>query len=149
MRAMTLEKLLKYRDDQELLNIYFELESGKIPSTSYAHDFCRKVNHMVDNGELCVDDGKYRHIYLPTLSKAIYKEMASRYATYMSNYKAPDPMPQFEADNGGDTDDEVRKCSWCELEFETDQLTPTDLGMLCERCIMAIRSRGEQVTELA
>ena len=91
MRKMTLEKLLSFRDDQELLNIYNELESGKIPSTSYAHDFCRKVNQMVDDGELCVGEGRYRHIYLPTLSKAVYKEMASRYATYLFNYKAPKP----------------------------------------------------------
>jgi hypothetical protein len=67
----------------------------------------------------------------------------------MRNYKAPEPAPLFEAVNDSDTDDEIRKCSWCDLEFESDQLIPTDLGMLCERCIAAIRSRGEQVTQLA
>lgn len=147
MRATTLEKLLKYRDDQELLNIYNELESGKIPSTSYAHDFCRRVNKMVDDGELCVDDGKYRHIYLPTLSKAVYKEMASRYATYLHNYKAPMPVV-FESTPDGAADEDVCRCAWCNGEYEANDLIPTDLGMLCETCITAIRSRGEDVCTL-
>lgn len=144
MRATTLEKLLKYTDDKELLNIYTELESGKIPSTSYAHDFCRKVNKMVDDGELCVGEGRYRHIYLPTLSKAVYKEMASRYATYMHNYKATE-LVVFESTPDGAADDDVRRCSWCNGEYEASDLIPTDLGMLCETCIAAIRSRGEDV----
>lgn len=144
MRATTLEKLLKYTDDKELLNIYDELESGKVPSTSYAHDFCRKVNRMVDNGELCVGEGRYRHIYLPTLSKAVYKEMASRYATSMHCYKGPAPVV-FESVLDGAADDDVRNCSWCNGEYEASDLIPTDLGMLCETCITAIRSRGEDV----
>lgn len=143
MRATTLEKLLKYRDDKELLDIYTELESGKIPSTSYVHDFCRKINDMVDKGELCVGEGQYRHIYLPTLRKAVYKEMANRYAAYMYNYKAPQPATlESELD---DDEDDIRNCEWCNLEFEADQLIPTDLGMLCSRCIDAIRSRGDIV----
>lgn len=145
MRATTLEKLLKYTDDKELLNIYEELESGKIPSTSYAHDFCRKINKMVDDGELCVGEGQYRHIYLPTLRKAVYKEMASRYATYLHDYKAPTAPVVFESVQNGDADDDVRKCSWCNGEYEASDLIPTDLGMLCETCITAIRSRGEDV----
>ena len=147
MRAMTLEKLLNYTDDQELLNIFEELESGKIPNTSYAHAFCRKVNRMIDNGELRVGDKSYRHMYLPTLSKAVYKEMARRFAIYMNNYKARLIIVGDDAED--EDEDEVHKCAWCELEFESGQLIPTDLGMLCERCISAIRSRGEQVMTLA
>lgn len=145
MRATTLEKLLRYTDDQELLNIYNELESGKIPSTSYAHDFCRRVNRMVDAGDLCISEGSYRHIYLPTLARAVYKEMASRYATYLHNYKAPEPVVYLESVQNGDADDDVRKCSWCNGEYDASDLIPTDLGMLCETCITAIRSRGEDV----
>lgn len=144
MRATTLEKLLKRRDDRELLDIYTELESGKIPSTGYTHEFCRRVNRMVDEGELCVDEGRYRHIYLPTLAKAVYKEMADRYATYMYSYKAPEPVV-FESVPDGAADDDVRKCSWCNGEYEANDLIPTDLGMLCETCVTAIRSRGEDV----
>ena len=145
MRATTLEKLLKYRDDQELLNIYNELESGKITSTSYAHDFCRRVNQMVDDGELCVGEGRYRHIYLPTLSKAVYKEMASRYAIYLHNYKAPMPVV---SESTTDDDEKVYNCDWCYGEYDVSELVKTDLGMLCETCITAIRSRGEDVCVL-
>lgn len=149
MRAMTLEKLLQYTDDKKLLDLYTELASGKIPSTSYAHEFCRKVNRMVDDGDLCVGEGRFRHIYLPTLSKAVYKEMASRYAIYMRNYKAPEPEVAFESVQNGDADDDVRKCSWCNGEYETSDLVPTDLGMICRTCFEAIRSRGEDVCVLA
>lgn len=139
MRATTLEKLLKHIDDKDLLDIYNELESGKVPNTSYAHDFCRRVNRMVDEGDLCISDGQYRHIYLPTLSKAVYKEMASRYATYLHNYKAPVPVVYAESI------EESHKCNWCGGEYERADLIPTDLGNLCETCITAIRSRGEDV----
>ena len=37
------------------------------------------------------------------------------------------------------------ECDWC--HDEADDLIKTDLGMLCERCITAIRSRGETVLE--
>lgn len=149
MRTTTFEKLLKYRDDKELLDIYDELESGKIPSTGYAHDFCRKVNKMVDDGELCVGDGQYRHIYLPTLRKALNKELASRYATYLRDYKAPTVPVVFESTPDGAADDDVCRCAWCNGDYEACDLIPTDLGMLCETCITAIRSRGEDVSILA
>lgn len=142
MRATTLEKLLKYSDDKELLDIYNELESGKVPNTSYAHDFCRKVNRMVDDGELSVGDGGYRHIYLPTLRRALYKELASRYATYLHNYKAP-AAPVEAPDCYGYED--IRKCEWCNGEYYEGDLRRTDMGMLCETCIEAIRSRGEDI----
>ncbi len=41
--------------------------------------------------------------------------------------------------------DKVVVCDWCGLDFDDGQLTKTDLGMLCDRCIAAIRSRGEEV----
>lgn len=151
MRTMTLEKLMSYTDDKELLDIYRELESGKVPSTSYAHEFCRKVNRMIDSGDLRISDKSYRHIYLPTLSKVVYKEMAKRYAIYMSNCKAPDPDELYVGvmDGAADDPEGVHRCAWCKEEFDESDLVPTDLGMLCERCINAIRSRGEQISELA
>ena len=42
--------------------------------------------------------------------------------------------------------DEYRKCDWCSEEFDDSELTKTDLGMICDNCIAAIRSRGEEVT---
>lgn len=42
-------------------------------------------------------------------------------------------------------DEETCKCEWCEEEYEPDQLHETELGMLCDRCIAAILSRGEHI----
>lgn len=139
MRITSIEKLMSNTDDRELLDIYTELESGKVPSTSYAHEFCRKVNRMIDDGELSVKSEGFRHIYLPSLRKLVYKEMAKRYADYLRYNKGPDVT----ADDYDD-DDEVN-CEWCNCEFERSELRKTDLGLLCDHCIEGIRSRGDIV----
>ena len=141
-----LERYMRYVDDKELLDVYNELESGKVPTTGYAHGFNRNVNRMIDSGDLCIKDGNYRHIYLPTLSKAIYREMARRYVTYMCNYKAPAASEPAVVPEPVVEDEEAPKCTWCGGEYDPSDLIPTDLGMLCEHCIMAIRSRGEDVS---
>lgn len=41
--------------------------------------------------------------------------------------------------------DEVKRCEWCNEEFDKSELVNTDLGMLCDHCILAIHSRGEEV----
>lgn len=84
---MTLENLLMKEDDSTLLDIYNELESLVVPATGYAHSYCRKVNHMINEGALCVIPGKYRKVYLPTLSQMIFKEMSRRYAMHCYNTK--------------------------------------------------------------
>ncbi len=173
MRTMTIEKLMSYTDDSELLDIYMELESGKVPATSYAHDFCRKVNKMIDDGDLSVRENGFRHIYLPSLRKLVYREMASRYACYMQNYKAPQPAinKPIHCDNCGGMFDSMKlrgtehgllcdhcyeqlvdtpeeddcKCARCKEEFDEYELIQTDIGPLCERCLTAIRSRGEHI----
>jgi hypothetical protein len=152
MRITSIEKLMNSVDDGELLDIYTEIESGKVPSTSYAHDFCRKVNRMIDDGELSVKQDGFRHIYLPSLRKLVFKEMARRYAGYLM-YKAPDPAWKF-GDAGNlkplvseDTDEEdVCKCNRCNGEYDSMDLIPTDLGWLCPQCIKELRSNDESVT---
>lgn len=146
MGITTIEKLVSHTDDGELLDIYTELESGKVPSTSYAHEFCRKVNKMIDDGDISVKSEGFRHVYLPTLRKLVYKEMAHRYAAYLQYSKCPAPTPSAYDDDEDYDEDELRECEWCNNEFERSELIPTDLGMLCSRCIDAIRSRGEYVT---
>lgn len=88
MNRMTLEQLLATEQDSELLAIYNELNDCVVPSTGAAHGYCRKVNKMIDRGELCINPTSYRKVYLPTLAKAIMKEMANRYANYCYNMKA-------------------------------------------------------------
>lgn len=81
---ITLEQLLEKTTDEELLNIHQEIYSQIVPATSYAHAFCRKVNKMIDSGNMCINPSAYRKVYLPTLTRAIEREMARRYATAIS-----------------------------------------------------------------
>lgn len=36
-------------------------------------------------------------------------------------------------------------CVWCKNEWELSELFKTDIGLLCDQCIRAIRSRGETI----
>lgn len=92
---MTLEKLLTNTPDGELLDIQRELLSAVVPATGYAHSFCRKVNKMIDRGELCINPTTYRKVYLPTLAKAVQKEMARRYTQALLN-GAAEPDATYE-----------------------------------------------------
>lgn len=96
--TMTLEKLLANTQDSVLLDIQLELLSTVVPATSKAHDFCRKVNRMIDKGELCINPTTYRKVYLPTLAKAVQRELARRYTIALTRgYVKPDEeYPQLE-----------------------------------------------------
>lgn len=163
MHTMTLEELLMKEDDSVVLGIYNELESLVVPSTGYAHAYCRKVNKLINAGQLCVLPGKYRNVYLPTLSKMIFKEMSRRYAQVLYREKT---IAQSELDELGivvdkhpnvidakDVEiegingiDEPRVCVWCCNVFDRSEVHMTDIGLLCDTCITAIRSRGEEVS---
>ena len=82
-KVMTLEQLLTKTSDGDLLDIQEELLSGAVPATGYAHSFCRKVNRMIDKGELCINPTTYRKVYLPTLAKTVQKELARRYTSIL------------------------------------------------------------------
>jgi hypothetical protein len=77
--TQTLEQLLKVTSDEELIDIQIEIMDAVVPATGFAHGFCRKVNKMIDKGTLCINPTTYRKVYLPTLIKAVQKELASRY----------------------------------------------------------------------
>lgn len=76
---LTLEALLANTDDGTLLDIQEELIKGIVPATGYTHSFCRRINRMIDRGELRINPTTYRKVYLPTLAKAVQKELAGRY----------------------------------------------------------------------
>ena len=82
-RTFTLGQLVINTSDEDLLNIYEEIQSGLVPATGYAHAFCRKVNKMIDKGEMCINPTTYRKVYLPTLVKVVQKELARRYVKNM------------------------------------------------------------------
>lgn len=79
----TLAELLANTSDGTLLDIEEELQSGLVPATGATHSFCRKVNRLIDKGELRISPTSYRKVYLPTLAKAVHREMASRYTNYL------------------------------------------------------------------
>lgn len=82
---MTLEQLLTNTPDSVLLDIQEELLSTVVPATGPSHMFVRQVNRMIDKGELCINPTTYRKVYLPTLAKAVQKEMARRYVGLLKN----------------------------------------------------------------
>lgn len=134
MAVMNLEELLRRTSDEDLLAVHAELASCVVPATGAAHAFVRKVNRMIDAGDLCIRTDCYRKVYLPTLAKAVLKEMAGRYANYCYNMKTV-------CDDTG-----VAKCAWCGESLDMSELHATDIGKLCDHCIAAICSRGEQVS---
>lgn len=88
-KAMTLEQLLRKTDDEVLLDIQEELLTGVVPATGPSHNFVRHVNRMIDKGELCINPTTYRKVYLPTLAKAVQKEMARRYTNVLKGVLNP------------------------------------------------------------
>ena len=76
---ITLEQLLEKTSDGDLMDIYNEIHSQVVPVTGYAHEFCHKVNKMIDKGTMCINPTTYRKVYLPTLVRVVEKEMARRY----------------------------------------------------------------------
>lgn len=83
-KTMTLEQLLTKERDSVLLDIQVELLSNVVPASGYAHKYCRKINRMIDAGELCINPNTYRRVYLPTLAKAVQRELAGRYVKYLT-----------------------------------------------------------------
>ena len=78
---MTLEKLLAEESDSVLAYIQRELSEALVPSDGYTHSYIRKVNTMIDDGELCINETTYRKVYLPTFARAVHKELARRWST--------------------------------------------------------------------
>ena len=85
---MTLEQLLMKERDGVLLDIQHELSTTLVPASGYAHAYCRKVNKMIDAGDLCINPTTYRKVYLPTLSRAVHKELARRWSNIALNEKS-------------------------------------------------------------
>lgn len=79
MKRMTLEELLSREDDCVLLDIEAELVSSIVPATGYTHAYIRRVNAMINEGEMCINPTTYRKVYLPTFAKAVHKELARRW----------------------------------------------------------------------
>ena len=90
-RTMTLEELLTKTPDGVLLDISVEILNAVIPTDSKTQEFRRHINKMIDRGDLCINPSTYRKVYLPTLVKAVQREMMRRYAqALLSGVAEPD-----------------------------------------------------------
>ncbi len=86
MNRPTVDKLMAKIDSHIMLGIFDELNEGVVPSSGLARTLVRDINHMIDSGTLCIDRHTYRKLYLPTLAKAVQKEMARRYAVALHDH---------------------------------------------------------------
>jgi len=75
---LTLEQVLQHVPDYNLIEMFLSIKFGIVPATSTVRRFCRKINKLIDEGEMCIGPN-YRKVYLPTLAKAINAELARRY----------------------------------------------------------------------
>lgn len=76
---MNLQTYLGMLSDEDLINVHQEISVGKVPETGYSRTMMRQINRMIDKGSMCINPTTYRKVYLPTLIKAVYAELAHRY----------------------------------------------------------------------
>ena len=93
---MTLEQLLAKEQSGVLYNIQLEINEAIIPATGYTHEYIRKVNRMIDAGELCINPTTYRKVYLPTFARAVCKELARRWTNNI-RYEKNNDMSALDA----------------------------------------------------
>lgn len=75
------------------------------------------------------------------IMKATDATEAETFEDYLNNITAPNGTCEWIADG-----EEWHKCEWCGENFPESELQEEiDLGWLCPTCILAIRSRGEEL----
>jgi hypothetical protein len=81
----TLEQYLSEQKDDKLIEIQTEVLSGIVPKKGSAHTMCREVNKLIDQGNLKINQFTYRKVYLPSLAKAVDRELSRRYVQFVVN----------------------------------------------------------------
>jgi len=98
-KTMTVQQLLAKAPDEKIMEMYEELECSVVPTTSACRKMIKQVNRMIDQGILCINPSTYRKIYLPSLARLVYAEMAMRYAWDMRHkFEVPDHMAPIDFD---------------------------------------------------
>lgn len=98
-KTMTVQQLLAKAPDEKIMEMYEELECSVVPTTSACRKMLKQVNRMIDQGTLCINPNTYRKIYLPSLARLVYAEMAMRYAWDMRHkFEVPDHMTSIDFD---------------------------------------------------
>lgn len=75
----TLEQFLSEQTDNTLIEVQTEILSGVVPKKGAAHTMCRAINKQIDQGYLKINQFTYRKVYLPSLAKAVDRELSRRY----------------------------------------------------------------------
>ena len=102
---------------QQAEKIFIEIAEKE---TEYG-EIKEQIRNLHSRDEL--DDEQYNYI-LENWDKLLQKHNLLRNVT----------LTEFE---------ETKTCDWCHEEYDITDLTKTNLGYLCDRCIRAITSRGE------
>lgn len=98
-KTMTVQQLLAKAPDEKIMEMYEELECGVVPTTSACRKMIRQINRLIDKGTLCINPSTYRKVYLPSLVRLVYAEMATRYAWDMRHkLEVPDHMAPVDFD---------------------------------------------------
>lgn len=75
----TLEDYIAKQSDNTLIDIQTELLTGNVPKKGAARTMCRQINKLIDQGTLKINQYTYRKVYLPSLAKAVDRDLARRY----------------------------------------------------------------------
>ena len=84
----TLADVLQKTADETIVNMYYELFVGDVSNKSLVHQFVWHLNKRIDQGAMLIEQGKYRHIYMPTFRRALNEEMARRYCQVITGKRA-------------------------------------------------------------
>ena len=86
--------------------------------------------------------------YLCCSKRCAVKLVCSRLdVEQIAEYAIDGCFEELAPDELGIDDEGIVECDWCKNEMDESEVRRTDLGMLCDHCITAIRSRGEEVIE--
>lgn len=86
-KVTTLQQKVANLDDYHLHELVEESLLQVIPADGALHKFTRETNFAIDKGNLSVAGHPHRHVYLPTVTKVLYKEAASRYTELLAGKK--------------------------------------------------------------
>lgn len=78
----TLESYIAVLSDRDLLGVFDELYSGRIPRDGEAHALRKIINEFIDDGKMEATSN-FRNVYIKTIAPLVYRELAHRYAQNM------------------------------------------------------------------
>lgn len=77
--AQTVSEYMAKYSNECLADLMKELAANVVPSSGFCHGQIRKINTAIDLGKMQINPTTYRHISMPTFSKMLFREAATRY----------------------------------------------------------------------